>query len=224
MTKEGLVTEIDNKLRRRFPGVSFSYSQNIEDNIDEALSGVKAGSNAVKVFGYDLDTDESLANRIAEILKSVRGVTDVFVFRSLGQPNIVVRPDRLEAARYGLNTGDVSAIVQAAIGGQTATQVLEGDMSFPLVVRWQPQYRQSIEAMKNIRVNVPTGGNVPLGQIAHVDAQSGAAFIYRGDLQRYVPVRFSVTGRDLQSCGRRSQVPGGQRNPGTGRHPSGMGG
>src|SRR5208283_1563857 len=84
-------------------------------NIDEALSGVKAGSNAVKVFGYDLDTDESLANRIAEILKSVRGVTDVFVFRSLGQPNIVVQPDRLAASRYGLNTGDVSAIVQAAI-------------------------------------------------------------------------------------------------------------
>src|SRR5271163_216854 len=200
LTKERLVNQIDDKLHQRFPGVSFSYSQNIEDNIDEALSGVKAGSNAVKVFGYDLDTDESLANRIAEILKTVRGVTDVFVFRSLGQPNIVVAPERLEAARFGLNTGDVSAIVQAAIGGQTATQVLEGDMSFPLVVRWQPQYRQSIQAMKNIRVNVPTGGNVPLGQIAHVDAESGAAFIYRGDLQRYVPVRFSVTGRDLQSA------------------------
>ncbi len=200
VTKPSLVSEIDSKLRRRFPGVSFSYSQNIEDNIDEALSGVKAGSNAVKVFGYDLDTDESLANRIAEILKTVRGVTDVFVFRSLGQPNIVVQPDRLAASRYGLNTGDVSAIVQAAIGGQTATQVLEGDMSFPLVVRWQPQYRQSIDAMKNIRVNVPTGGNVPLGQIAHVDAQSGAAFIYRGDLQRYVPVRFSVSGRDLEGA------------------------
>jgi cobalt-zinc-cadmium resistance protein CzcA len=200
VTKETLVGQIDQKLRTRFPGVSFSYSQNIEDNIDEALSGVKAGSNAVKVFGYDLDTDESLANHIAEILKTVRGVTDVFVFRSLGQPNIVINPDRAAASRYGLNTGDISAIVEAAIGGQTATQVLEGDMSFPLVVRWQPQYRQSIEAMKNIRVNVPTGGNIPLGQIADVSASTGAAFIYRGNLQRYVPVRFSVAGRDLQSA------------------------
>ncbi|HLX38448.1 MAG TPA: efflux RND transporter permease subunit, partial [Candidatus Binataceae bacterium] len=200
MTKPALVSEMDRKLRERFPGVSFSYSQNIEDNIDEALSGVKSGANAVKVFGYDLDTDESLANRIAEILKTVRGVTDVFVFRSLGQPNIVVNPNRPAASRYGLNTGDVSAIVQAAIGGQTATQVLEGDMSFPLVVRWQPQYRQSIDTMKNIRVNVPTGGNVPLGQIADVNTSTGASFIYRGDLQRYVPVRFSVAGRDLQGA------------------------
>jgi len=200
ITKERLVNQIDEKLRARFPGVSFSYSQNIEDNIDEALSGVKAGSNAVKVFGYDLDTDESIANRITEILKRVRGVTDVFMFRSLGQPNIVVEPDRAAAARYGLNTGDVSAIVQAAIGGQAVTQVLEGDRRFDLVVRWKPEYRQTLDAMRNIRVNVPTGGNVPLGQIARVEASEGASFIYRGDLQRYVPVRFSVTGRDLQGA------------------------
>jgi heavy metal efflux system protein len=200
MTKPRLVSQIDESLRNHFPGVSFSYSQNIEDNIDEALSGVKAGSNAVKVFGYDLDTDESIANRITEILQKVRGVTDVFMFRSLGQPNIVIEPDRAAAARYGLNSGDVAAIVQAAIGGQTVTQVLEGDRSFGLVVRWKPEYRQSIEAMRNIRVNVPTGGNVPLGQIAKVQASEGASFIYRGDLQRYVPVRFSVTGRDLESA------------------------
>jgi cobalt-zinc-cadmium resistance protein CzcA len=200
MTKERLVGQIDEKLRHRFPGISFSYSQNIEDNIDEALSGVKAGSNAVKVFGYDLATDESIANRITEILKKVRGVTDVFMFRSLGQPNIVVEPDRAMAARYGLNSGDVTAIVQAAIGGQAVTQVLEGDRRFNLVVRWKPEYRETIEAMRNIRVNVPTGGNVPLGQIARVEASEGASFIYRGDLQRYVPVRFSVTGRDLQGA------------------------
>jgi heavy metal efflux system protein len=200
MTKERLVSQIDEKLRRRFPGISFSYSQNIEDNIDEALSGVKAGSNAVKVFGYDLDTDESIANRITETLKKVRGVADVFMFRSLGQPNIVVEPDRAVAARYGLNSGDVAAVVQAAIGGQAVTQVLEGDRRFNLVVRWKPEYRETIDAMRNIRVNVPTGGNVPLGQIARVEASEGASFIYRGDLQRYVPVRFSVTGRDLQGA------------------------
>jgi cobalt-zinc-cadmium resistance protein CzcA len=200
MTKERLVRQIDDKLRRRLPGVSFSYSQNIEDNVDEALSGVKAGSNVVKVFGYDLDTDESIANQITETLKGVRGLTDIFMFRSLGQPNIVVEPDRAAAVRYGLNSGDVAAVVQAAIGGQAATQVLEGDRTFGLVVRWKPEYRQSIEAMRNIRVNVPAGGNVPLGQIAKVEASEGASFIYRGDLQRYVPIRFSVTGRDLRSA------------------------
>jgi cobalt-zinc-cadmium resistance protein CzcA len=200
LDKTRLVASIDEKLRKRFPGVSFSYSQNIEDNIDEALSGVKAGENAVKVFGYDLDTDQSIASHLEAILKQVPGVTDVFMFKSLGQPNIVVQPNREEAARYGLNSGDVSTVVQAAIGGLLATQVLEGDMSFPLVVRWQPQFRQTIEAMRNIRVNVPTGGNVPLGQIARVEATEGASFIYRGDLQRYVPVRFSVRGRDLQSA------------------------
>ena len=127
-------------------------------------------------------------------------MTDVFVFRSLGQPNIVVKPDREAASRYGLNSGDVSAIVQAAIGGQTVTQVLEGDRSFGLVVRWKPEYREDLEAMRNIRVNVPTGGNVPLGQIAKVETSEGASFIYRGDLQRYVPVRFSVSGRDLEGA------------------------
>jgi cobalt-zinc-cadmium resistance protein CzcA len=200
MTKEKLVSEIDAKLRHRFAGVSFSYSQNIEDNIDEALSGVKAGANVVKVFGPDLDTDESAANRIADVLNQVRGITDVFVFRSLGQPNIVVEPDRQAASRYGLNSGDVSAIVQAAIGGQTVTQVLEGDRSFGLVVRWKPEFREDLQAIRNIRVSAPTGGNVPLGQVAKVGTSEGASFIYRGNLQRYVPVRFSVTGRDLQGA------------------------
>jgi cobalt-zinc-cadmium resistance protein CzcA len=200
MTKERLVAMIDNRLRRRFPGISFSYSQNIEDNIDEALSGVKAGSNVVKVFGPDLQTDETAANHIADVLNRIQGINDVFVFRSLGQPNIVVTPDRAAAARYGLNTGDVAAIVQAAIGGQTVTQVLEGDRSFGLVLRWKPQYRGDLTAMRNIRVNAPTSGNVPLGQIAHVETSEGASFIYRGDLQRYVPARFSVSGRDLQGA------------------------
>jgi cobalt-zinc-cadmium resistance protein CzcA len=116
MTKERLVNQMDAKLPARFPGVSFSYSQNIEDNIGEGLSGVKAGST-VKIFGYNLVTDEAVANLITEILKRVRGITAVFMFRSLGQPNIVVAPDRMASLRYGLDTGDVGAIVQAAIGG-----------------------------------------------------------------------------------------------------------
>lgn len=199
MTKPILVKKIDAKLRREFPGVGFSYSQNIEDNIDEALSGVKAGSNAVKVFGYDLDTDEALATRIADVIRKVRGVTDVYVFRSLGQPNLVIRPNRAACARYGLNSGDVSAIVQAAIGGQAVTQVLQGDRRFDLVVRWAPKYRKSIAAIRDIRLSIPSGGVIPLGQVAQVKMVEGASFIYREQLQRYVPLRFSVTGRDLES-------------------------
>lgn len=200
LTKELLVDKIDHKLREHFPGVDFSYSQNIEDNIDEALSGVKAGANAVKVFGYDLDTDEAIGSRVTDTLKKIPGITDVIMFRSLGQPNIVIKPDRKAAARYGLNPGDLAAVVQAAIGGQAVTQVLEGDRRFNLVVRWKPQYRESMEAMRNIRVNVPAGGAVPLGQIAQISPMEGASFIYRGDLQRYVPVRFSVVGRDLEGA------------------------
>ena len=224
MTKERLVNQIDDKLRRRFPGVSFSYSQNIEDNIDEALSGVKAGSNAVKVFGYDLDTDESIANRITEILKKVRGVTDVFMFRSLGQPNIVVEPDRAAAARYGLNTGDVAAIVQAAIGGQAVTQVLEGDRRFNLVVTLEAaSIARRIDAMRNIRVNVPTGGNVPLGQIARVEASEGRVVHLS---RRPAALRAgALLGDRARPPGRGggSQVARRRGNPGARRHPSGMG-
>src|SRR5271156_6516179 len=197
--KPKLVTLIDNKLTQRFPGVSFSYSQNIEDNIDEAISGVKAGENAIKVFGDDLATDERIANDIRETLDGVPGVVDEVVLRSMGQPNLQITPDRTACARYGLNVGDVGAIVQAAIGGQAVTQVLEGDRRFDLVVRWKPQYRESLDAVRQIRVNLPAGGQVPLDQVAKIETAEGASFIYREALQRYVPVRFSVRNRDLQS-------------------------
>ena len=197
--KPKLVTLIDNKLTQRFPGVSFSYSQNIEDNIDEAISGVKAGENAIKVFGDDLATDERIANDIRETLGGVPGVVDEVVLRSMGQPNLQITPDRTACARYGLNVGDVGAIVQAAIGGQAVTQVLEGDRRFDLVVRWKPEYRESLDAVRQIRVNLPAGGQVPLDQVAKIETAEGASFIYREALQRYVPVRFSVRDRDLQS-------------------------
>ena len=137
--KPKLVKQIDDKLTQKFPGVSFSYSQNIEDNIDEAISGVKAGENAIKVFGSDLATDERIANDIKETLSGVRGVVDAVVLRSLGQPNLQITPDRAACARYGINVGDVGAVVQAAIGGQAVTQVLEGDRRFDLTVRWKPR-------------------------------------------------------------------------------------
>ncbi len=197
--KEKLVKLIDDKLTRTFPGVSFSYSQNIEDNIDEAISGVKAGENAIKVFGPDLATDERIANDIRESLGGVPGVVDQLVLRSMGQPNLQITPDRAACARYGLNVGDIGAVVQAAIGGQAVTQVLDGDRRFDLVVRWKPEYRQSLDAVRQIRVNLPAGGQIPLDQVARVETAEGASFIYREALQRYVPVRFSVRNRDLQS-------------------------
>jgi cobalt-zinc-cadmium resistance protein CzcA len=199
ITKDELLHRMDGKLRQKFPAVAFDYSQNIEANVNEALSGVK-GSNSVKVFGPDLAVDERIANQVKASLDAVNGVVDTAVYRSLGQPNLLISPDRQAAARYGLNSGDVAAIVQAAIGGQAVTQVLEGDRRFDLVVRWKPQYRQSLEAIRNIRLNVPAGGQVPLGQIANVDTAEGASFIYREQLERYVPVRFGVRGRDLQTA------------------------
>src|SRR5579863_6727270 len=198
VSKPKLGAQIDRKLQREFPGVSFGYSQNIQDNIDEALSGVK-GTNSVKVFGHDLAADERIANQLVEVMGKVRVVVDLAVYRSLGQPNLVIKPNRAAAARYGLNVSDVAAIVQAAIGGQAVTQVFEGDERFDLTVRWKPQYRQSLDAIRNIRVATPTGAEIPLAQIAQVRTDEGASFIYREGLERYVPVRFAVRGRDLQS-------------------------
>ena len=129
----------------------------------------------------------------------VRGIVDLAVYRSLGQPNLLITPDRDKCARYGLNVGDVAAVVQAAIGGQAITQVLEGDRRFDLVVRWQKQYRADLNAIRNIRVTVPDGSQVPLAQVAAIKIAEGASFIYRENLERYVPVRFAIRGRDLQS-------------------------
>ena len=199
VTKDGLVKRINAKLRRDFPAVSLDFSQNIEANIDEALSGVK-GSNSVKVFGPDLAADERIANELVGVMGKVRGIVDLAVYRSLGQPNLLITPNRAQAERYGLNVGDVNGVIQAAIGGQTVTQVLEGDRSFGLVVRWRKPYRTSLDAIRQIRVTVPNGGFVPLGQIADIRTAEGASFIYREDLQRYVPLRFAVRGRDFQKA------------------------
>jgi len=198
LTKEELVHQMDSRLTQALPGVSFGYSQNIEDNVNEALSGVK-GSNSVKVFGPDLDTDENIANRVVATMNRVRGITDTAVYRSLGQPNLMIKPDRTACSRYGLNVGDVGAVVQAAIGGQAVTQVLEGDRRFDLVVRWLPRYRESLDAIKQIRVNLPNGGFVPLAQISSISLGEGASFVYRENLERYVPIRFATRGRDLRS-------------------------
>jgi cobalt-zinc-cadmium resistance protein CzcA len=199
LTKQDLVREMDAKLAREFPSVNFGYSQNIEDNVNEALSGVK-GSNSVKVYGSDLATDERIADELLEVIGKVPGLVDLAVYRSLGQPNLLITPDRAQAARYGLNAGDVAAVVEAAIGGQAVTQVLEGDRRFDLIVRWRKRYRDSLGAIRDIRIDTPGGGQVPLAQVADIKTGEGASFIYRENLERYVPIRFAVRGRDLQSA------------------------
>jgi cobalt-zinc-cadmium resistance protein CzcA len=199
LTKLELVDQIDRRLQHDFPGVSFGFSQNIEDNIDEAMSGVK-GTNSVKIFGPDLGIDERVANEVMEVMNQVPGIVDTAVYRSLGQPNLLITPNRASCARYGLNVGDVNAVVQAAIGGQAVTQVLEGDRRFDLVVRWQKPYRTSRDAIGGIRVPTPNSGSVPLGQIADIKIAEGASFIYREGLERFVPVRFAVRGRSLKQA------------------------
>jgi heavy metal efflux system protein len=197
-TKEQLTEEMNKKLVETFPGVGFNFSQYISDNVEEALSGVK-GENSVKVLGPDLVVNERIADQIMDVMSKVRGVEDLGHFKSLGQPDVKITPDRAACARYGLNTGDVEAVVQAAVGGQAATQVYEGEKFFALTVRWLEPYRDSIEAIREITVSTPDGSNVPLGQLASIAPEEGPSVIYREDAMRYSPVKFSVRGRDLKS-------------------------
>jgi cobalt-zinc-cadmium resistance protein CzcA len=185
-------------MQEAFPGVIFNFSQYINDNVEEALSGVK-GENSVKVLGPDLKSNESNAEAIVDIMSQVKGVADLGMFRSLGQPNVKIIPDRAACARYGLNTGDVEAVVQAAIGGQAITQVYEGEKHFDLTVRWLEPYRKSIEAIREITVATQENMQIPLGQLASVTLEDGPSVIYREDGMRYAPVKFSVRGRDLKS-------------------------
>ena len=198
VTKEKMTEELSRELREAFPGVVFGFSQYISDNVEEAMSGVK-GENTVKIVGPDLRVNEEKARQIVEVLSRVRGVDDLGMFESLGQPDVRIVPDRARCARYGLNVGDVEAVVQAAIGGQAVTQVYQGEKHFDLVVRWAKPYRHDIQAIRRILVSTPDGGSVPLAQIADIDAVVGPALVYREDASRYAPVKFSVKGRDLAS-------------------------
>jgi heavy metal efflux system protein len=202
-TKEKLTQDMTNSLEQRFPGVNFNFSQYIQDNVEEAASGVK-GENSVKVYGNDLETLEKTADSIAAVLAKIPGITDLAVLRSLGQPTIRIDVDRVRAARYGLAPGDVNAVVQTAIGGQSAGDLYEGssDRHFPMMVRLAAPFRQNLDAIRHIPIaaSAGTGGGViqiPLEDVANVLLVSGAAFIYREQQQRYVPIKFSVRGRDL---------------------------
>ncbi|MDR3447788.1 MULTISPECIES: CusA/CzcA family heavy metal efflux RND transporter [unclassified Dyella] len=199
-TKEKLVADLQHEFENALPGVEFNFSQYIQDNIEEGLSGVK-GANSVKIVGPELPELERLADQVMHQMQQVRGIQDLGVFHVLGQPNLNITIDRAKAARYGLNTGDINAVVQAAAGGTSASTVLEGDRQFDLVVRLAPKYRRSIEDIGNIQVgyNLPNGGTgyVPLRDVAKISLDTGASYIYHERNERFVPVKFSVRGRDL---------------------------
>jgi cobalt-zinc-cadmium resistance protein CzcA len=222
LTKEKLTEQVQTEFQNELPGVVFNFSQYIQDNVEEAISGVK-GSNSVKIVGPNLEVLTNLATQVQDQMRQVHGIADLGIFPVLGQPNLNVKVDRAKAARYGLNSGDVNSVVQAAMGGAAATSVLEGDRQFDVVVRYTPEYRDSIEKIRNIKVAYPTsnGANayIPLNDLATITLDTGAAWIYHESVQRYIPVKFSVRGRDLGSTvaeaqeriGKNVKLPSGYR-------------
>jgi heavy metal efflux system protein len=202
MTKEKLVEDIQAEFAREFTGVGFNFSQYIQDNIEEGLSGVK-GANSVKIIGPDLAKLEQIAEQIKREMDQIKGVADLGIFRVLGQPNLNIKVDRDKAARYGLNTGDVNAVVQAALGGTVATTQLEADRQFNVTVQLAPEYRGTFDSVGRIKVGftTPSGPNayVPLSEIAMISIDTGASYIFHERNARYIPIKFSVRGRDLGS-------------------------
>jgi cobalt-zinc-cadmium resistance protein CzcA len=202
LTKEKLTEQIQKEFESELPGINFNFSQYIQDNIEEAISGVK-GANSVKITGPNLAMLEKFAAQVRDEMSQVRGIADLGIFPLLGQPNLNIKVDRAKAARYGLNSGDVNSVIQAAMGGAAATTVLEGDRQFGLVVRFAPEFRDSIEKIRNIKVAYATssGANayIPLSELATITLDTGAAWIYHESTKRFIPVKFSVRGRDLGS-------------------------
>ena len=169
------------------------------------MSGVK-GENSIKLFGADLKTMEAKAIEIEQVMRQIHGVKDLGIFRLVGQPNLLIQVDREASARYGLQVADVNAVVQAAVGGQAVTQVYEGERLFDLVVRFLPEFRQDVDAIGNILVSTPDGARIPLKQVASITTQTGAFIIYRENNERYIPIKFSVRDRDLQSTVEEAQA------------------
>jgi cobalt-zinc-cadmium resistance protein CzcA len=222
LTKEKLTDQIQAEFNNELPGVIFNFSQYIQDNIEEGISGVK-GSNSVKIVGPNLEVLTKLAEQVRDQMSAVPGIADLGIFPVLGQPNLNIKVDRAKAARYGLNSGDVNTVIQAAMGGAVATEVLEGDRQFDLVVRYTLEYRESIDKIRNIKVAYSTssGANayIPLSELATITLDTGAAWIYHESVQRFIPVKFGVRGRDLgstveeaqQRIAKNVQLPSGYR-------------
>jgi cobalt-zinc-cadmium resistance protein CzcA len=193
--KEELIAAMNRELAK-IPGVIWNFSQPIEDNMEEAVSGVK-GELATKVYGDDLKTLEAKADQIVDIMRGVKGIEDLGVLRVLGQPNLNVTVDRQQASRYQINAADVQDAIQTAVGGNALTQVLQGEARYDLVMRYLPQYRSTQEAIENIRLLSPNGVRVSLAQLCNIEERDGASEIYREANQRYIAIKYSVRGRDL---------------------------
>jgi heavy metal efflux system protein len=200
LTKDKLIDQLIQEFTDAVPGATFNFSQYIEDNLEEGLSGVK-GVNSLKIIGRDLSVLEKLADQAQAEMMKVPGMTDVGIFHVLGQPNLNIKVDREKTARYGLNTGDVNTVIQAALGGTVASTLLEGDRQFNITVRLDEQYRKNIESVGDVRVGYTNAaGNmsyIPLRELTTTTIDNGAAYIYHESSQRYIPIKFSVRDRDL---------------------------
>jgi cobalt-zinc-cadmium resistance protein CzcA len=197
-SKADLIAAIDKKLST-FPGVQFNYTQPAEDAVDEAETGLKSSLD-VKIFGPDLNVLEQKGSEIKRVIAGVDGIKSITLVQELGQPSLTVAVDRNKIAHYGLNVADVNGLIEAAVGGAAATQVVQGERLFDLVVRLAPQFRETPEQIGNILISTPSGGQVPLREVADIQISNGAAFIYRQDNSRYIGVQYSVEGRDLASA------------------------
>jgi cobalt-zinc-cadmium resistance protein CzcA len=193
--KEELIAAINRELDK-IPGVLWNFSQPISDNMEEAVSGVK-GELAIKVYGDDLKTLEEKGDEIVNVMRTVKGVEDLGLFRVLGQPNLNFTVDRRAAARYQINSADVQDAIQSAVGGSALTQVLEGEQRYDLVLRYLPAYRSSKEAIEDVRLLSPSGERVSLAQLCKVQVEDGASEVYREGNQRYIAIKYGVRGRDL---------------------------
>jgi cobalt-zinc-cadmium resistance protein CzcA len=195
-TKEQLTEALRDRLKA-FPGIIFNFTQPAEDAVDEALTGLKSAL-AVKVYGSDLSVLQETALKVKETLARVPGFSELTVVRELGQPSLLIDVDRAKIARYGINVSDVEAVIQAAIGGQAATQVIQGEKLFDLVVRMRPQFRESSQEIGNLLVGTPAGQQIPLKQLAAITQGNGASFIYRENNSRYIGIQYSIVSRDLE--------------------------
>ena len=230
--KETLTTQMTEKLQAAYPGVEFNFSQTIEDNVEEAASGIK-GENSVKLYGNDLEVLERTANKIKDALSTIPGITELAVLRSLGQPTVRIDVDRLKAARYGLAPGDINTTIQAAVGGQAAGNLFENgsDRNFPIIVRLASQYRTSLDAIRRITIGAPnpngTGPNavtpIPLTDVATVQLVSGASFIYREGQERLHPHQVQRPRPRSRHRRHRGTARRRRKNPSPRRLPHGMG-
>ena len=193
--KDELIAAMNKELAK-IPGVLWNFSQPIEDNMEEAVSGVK-GELATKIYGDDLNLLEQKADEIVKVMSGVKGIADLGVFRVMGQPNLNITVDRAQAARYQINVADVQDAIQTAVGGNALTQVLQNEARYDLVMRYQPQYRDQPDAIAKIRLLSPTGERVSLAQLCHIDVKDGASEIYREGNERYIAVKYGVRDRDL---------------------------